>query len=207
MLRCGSPLFISDCPLLPRGLRGSPQDLHEILLAALHELSFALEILRLIGSRDVLYHGAVHADAALLDVSAGLGAGLAEACRHQDAHDIDAAILEVLVLQGIARDVRAVRAAAEQGDAQAQYQLGQCYEKGLGTAVDSAQAVQWYTRAAEQGDADAMYSLGLCYYYAIGVPEDLAKARAYLRKAIATGKLDTMKVYTANALMGIFGAE
>lgn len=118
--------------------------------------------------------------------------------------------LALLLLAGavaMAQSAADFRAAAEQGDAQAQYQLGQCYEKGLGTAVDSVQAVQWYTRAAEQGDADAMYSLGLCYYYAIGVSEDLAKARAYLRKAVATGKLDTMKVYTANALMGIFGAE
>lgn len=118
--------------------------------------------------------------------------------------------LALLLLSGavaMAQSAADYRAAAERGDAQAQFQLGQCYEKGFGVEIDSAAAVQWYTRAADQGDPDALYSLGLCYYYAIGVPEDLAKARAYLRKAIATGKLDTMKAYTANALMGIFGTE
>ncbi len=118
--------------------------------------------------------------------------------------------LALLLLSGavaMAQSADDYRAAAERGDAQAQFQLGQCYEKGLGVEIDSAAAVQWYTKAADQGDPDALYSLGLCYYYAIGIPEDLDKARAYLRKAIATGKLDTMKAYTANALIGIFGAE
>lgn len=118
--------------------------------------------------------------------------------------------LAVMLLAGayaMAQSAADYRTAAEQGDAQAQFQLGQCYEKGLGIDIDSAEAVKWYTKAADQGNADAMYSLGLCYYYAIGVPEDLNKAKAYLRKAIATGKLDSMKVYTANALMGIFGFD
>lgn len=118
--------------------------------------------------------------------------------------------LAVMLLAGafaMAQSAADFRAAAEQGDPQAQFQLGQCYEKGLGTEVDSAQAVLWYTKAADQGNADALYSLGLCYYYAIGVPEDLNKARALFRKAIATGKLDTMKAYTANALMGHFVIE
>lgn len=116
-------------------------------------------------------------------------------------------LLLVAGATAMAQSAADFRAAAEQGDAHAQFQLGQCYEKGLGVDIDSVQAVQWYTRAADQDDPDALYSLGLCYYYAIGVPENLTKARAYLRKAIATGKLDTMKVYTANALMGFFGGE
>ena len=115
--------------------------------------------------------------------------------------------LALLLLAGavaMAQSAADFRAAAEKGDAAAQFQLGQCYEKGLGVETDSVQAVKWYTKAADQGNADALYSLGLCYYYAIGVPENLEKAKAYLRKAIATGDLDKMKVYTANALMGIF---
>lgn len=116
-------------------------------------------------------------------------------------------LLLVAGATAMAQSAADFRAAAEQGDARAQFQLGQCYEKGLGVDIDSVQAVQWYTRAADQNDPDALYSLGLCYYYAIGVPEDLKKAKACLRKAIATGKLDTMKVYTANALMGFFGGE
>ena len=115
--------------------------------------------------------------------------------------------LALMLLAGaaaLAQSAADYRTAAEQGDPQAQFQLGRCYEKGIGTAVDSVEAVKWYTRAAEQNDPDGLYSLALCYYSAVGVPEDLTKARALLRKAIATGKLDRMKVYTAQALLGNF---
>ena len=42
---------------------------------------------------------------------------------------------------------------AEQGDAEAQYNLGVMYDNGQGVAQDYAEAVKWYRRAAEQGDA------------------------------------------------------
>ncbi len=116
-------------------------------------------------------------------------------------------LMLLAAVAAMAQSATDYRAAAEQGDARAQYMLGQCYEKGLGTEVDSVQAAYWYTKAADQDDPDALYSLGICYYYAIGVPENLPKARTLLRKAIATGKLDTMKAYTANALMGHFEIE
>ena len=40
---------------------------------------------------------------------------------------------------------------AAQGDAQAQYCLGLCYEQGKGVAADSALAVQWFAKASAQG--------------------------------------------------------
>ena len=54
-------------------------------------------------------------------------------------------------------------AAAEQGDAAEQNNLGAAYHEGLGVPQDYAQAVKWYRRAAEQGNADAQYNLGLLY--------------------------------------------
>jgi len=76
-------------------------------------------------------------------------------------------------------------AAAEQGDAEAQYLLGQCYLKGKGvpvgrreatswmqefytpdglvTAVDKPKAVEWFRKAAAQGHAKAQMSLGMFY--------------------------------------------
>ena len=39
---------------------------------------------------------------------------------------------------------------AEAGDAEAQYNLGQCYENGQVGIKDNKEAVKWYTKAAEQ---------------------------------------------------------
>ena len=40
--------------------------------------------------------------------------------------------------------------AAEQGNAEAQFDLGNCYCKGEGVEQDKAEAVKWYRKAAEQ---------------------------------------------------------
>ncbi|MCD7798298.1 MAG: SEL1-like repeat protein, partial [Akkermansiaceae bacterium] len=37
---------------------------------------------------------------------------------------------------------------AEQGDAEAQYELGVCYFKGEGVEKDEKEAVRWYRKAA-----------------------------------------------------------
>ena len=65
--------------------------------------------------------------------------------------------------------VKAFRAAAEPGIAEAQYLLGECYIKGDGVKADPAEAVKWYRKAADQGFAKAQNSLGYCYYNGEGV--------------------------------------
>lgn len=45
--------------------------------------------------------------------------------------------------------------AAQQGDADAQYDLGCLYVRGEGTPQDGASAKEWLQRAADQGDLDA----------------------------------------------------
>lgn len=62
-----------------------------------------------------------------------------------------------------------LRKAAEQGDIDAQYKLGNCYYNGNGVSEDKAEAVKWYRKAAEQGNVDAQYSLGNCYSNGYGV--------------------------------------
>ena len=52
-----------------------------------------------------------------------------------------------------------IQSKANQGDAQAQFNLALLYYHGLGTPHDSKQAVYWYTKAAEQGHVNAQYSL------------------------------------------------
>ena len=50
---------------------------------------------------------------------------------------------------------------AEQGDADAQYNLGDMYARGDGVPEDDAEAVKWLRLAAEQGHADAQFSLDI----------------------------------------------
>jgi TPR repeat protein len=49
---------------------------------------------------------------------------------------------------------------AEQGDADAQFKLGNMYQNGQGVLKDFSKAFKWYQKAAEQGNADAQYRLG-----------------------------------------------
>jgi TPR repeat protein len=58
--------------------------------------------------------------------------------------------------------VRAWQRAAEQGDAEGQYNLGLMYDKGQGVPQDSIRAYMWYHLAAEalSGD-DAMVAIKL----------------------------------------------
>ena len=51
-------------------------------------------------------------------------------------------------------------AAAEGGDANAQYRLGDLYSVGISVPRDNTEAVQWYHAAAKQGHADAQYEIG-----------------------------------------------
>ena len=58
---------------------------------------------------------------------------------------------------GVAKDDRQAvywyRKAADQGNANAQYNLGVMYENGEGVAKDDKQAVYWYRKAADQGNS------------------------------------------------------
>ncbi len=61
---------------------------------------------------------------------------------------------------------------AEQGHADAQYNLGLVYDLGQEVPQDSKEAVKWFRLAAEQGHADAQYNLGLAYHLGTGVSHD-----------------------------------
>jgi TPR repeat protein len=52
-----------------------------------------------------------------------------------------------------AKELAAMRAAAQTGDAKAQYLLGSRYRFGKGVNQDLAQAVHWYRQSADQGYA------------------------------------------------------
>jgi TPR repeat protein len=75
----------------------------------------------------------------------------------------------------------------EQGDADAQYQLGILYHDGSTVPKDDAQAVQWFKRAAELGYVRAQSTLGAYYWAGRGVPQDYSKAYFWSQLALAQG--------------------
>ena len=93
---------------------------------------------------------------------------------------------------------------AEQGDANAQYNLGVLYDyrrntsdyrdgklhvKGLPENENQSAetAMKWYRLAAEQGYAPAQNNLGRMYYEGQGVPEDNKTALKWYRLAVEKG--------------------
>ena len=80
--------------------------------------------------------------------------------------------------------------AAEQGHAEAQYNLGSMYHEGEGVKRDYIKAVEWLQKAAEQGYADAQNNLGYMYDRGQGVKQDYFKAFEWYQKAAEQGDAD-----------------
>ncbi|WP_397419071.1 caspase family protein [Phenylobacterium sp.] len=76
---------------------------------------------------------------------------------------------------------------AKGGDIEAQTNLGEIFEKGMGAAPQPDLAVQWYQLAADQGSARAQINLGALYERGLGVPRDPVKAAELYRKASGLG--------------------
>ncbi len=68
------------------------------------------------------------------------------------------------------------RPRAEQGDADAQYNLGHLYRQGLGVPQDLERAASWYAKSAGQGVPNAQFNLATMYATGDGVRQDLVLA-------------------------------
>ena len=97
----------------------------------------------------------------------------------------------------IKKTIRWYRKAAEQGHAEAQFNMGFYSIQGIGVDRDTIQAVEWYQKAAEKGHAEAQYILGDFYYNGVGVTPDTIQAVEWYRKAAEQGHT------SAQHMMGI----
>lgn len=79
------------------------------------------------------------------------------------------------------------RKAAEQGNTDAQNNLGIMYANSRGVAQDFIEAVYWYRKAAEQGNAIAQNNLGWMYLDGRGVEKNYEQAVYWHRKAAEQG--------------------
>ena len=76
---------------------------------------------------------------------------------------------------------------AEQGNVEAQYELGLMYEQGQGVPQDYKEAVKWYRLSVEQGYAKAQSVLGFMYHKGHGVLQDYKEAVKWFRLAAEQG--------------------
>ena len=80
---------------------------------------------------------------------------------------------------------RLLKPMAEQGHAEAQYNLGSMYAEGRGVPQDYGEATKWFRKAAEQGNAMAQYNLGGMYFRGQGVPRDFVLAHMWFNLSVS----------------------
>ena len=83
-----------------------------------------------------------------------------------------------------------LRSKAEQGDADAQFNLGFMYFLGEAIPLDYKEAFRWYRASAVQGNSSAQGSLGAMYRAGLGLPQDYILAHMWYNLAVANSELD-----------------
>ncbi len=94
------------------------------------------------------------------------------------------------------------RSFAEQGHAEAQFNFGWMYDKGLGVEKNSVEALKWfrkaskqghelafklYHKAATEGDVLVQYNLANMYYQGLGVSQNYVESFKLFRRAAVEG--------------------
>ncbi len=95
-----------------------------------------------------------------------------------DQHAVPVAVQEPVSLP---------HARAEQGDAEAQLQLGLRYAEGDGVIQNDKEAAKWFALAAQQGLAEAQYRYGLALLKGRGVVQDYRAAFSWIEKPAKRG--------------------
>ena len=79
------------------------------------------------------------------------------------------------------------RLAADQGNAEAQFELAEMYGGNSGVAQDDAEAFRWVQKAANQGNPRAMHSIAFLFANGRSVAKDSAEAFRWAHKAAEQG--------------------
>src|SRR5205823_2203114 len=72
----------------------------------------------------------------------------------------------------------------------ASYNLGECFEFGIGVKKNIVKAFEWYKKSAEKEDSEdsgALNKLGHFYANGMGTEKDLKKAFHWYQKAVDDG--------------------
>ena len=109
--------------------------------------------------------------------------GLALADAEQDLQ----AAMSALKAEEYSAAASLLRPLAEDGNAQAQYFLGNLYRAGRGLPKDAEVACEWYEKAAVSGDVRAEHDTGACYVTGLGGRVDPEKGAYWLQMAASHG--------------------
>jgi uncharacterized protein len=113
-------------------------------------------------------------------------AGISSPAQAEETGDIAAIRARQLFIEGKHDEAfAAVTPLAEQGVPRAQVILGFFYERGIGTEVDAAKAVEWYQKGADQNQPAGLHNLAYSYENGeLGLPKDLAKSHELYLRAV-----------------------
>lgn len=102
------------------------------------------------------------------------------------------AIATICCVGTSSQNIAQLQRSAENGDAEAMTELGNCYLWGEGVEKSHDKAFMWINKAADAGNARAVYLLGFCYAYGNGTTKDLTKAFDLYSKAADLGDTEAM---------------
>ncbi|NNL87139.1 MAG: sel1 repeat family protein [Myxococcales bacterium] len=102
-------------------------------------------------------------------------------------------LLATLLLSACAGDAalsEQTERAAQEGNAQAQFNLASMYLYGDGVEQNAERAVEWFLKAALQGHVEAQYNLGKAFSEGIGTGADREAAEKWYRLAAEQGSAE-----------------
>jgi hypothetical protein len=103
----------------------------------------------------------------------------------------------LLLAQGSSKAVEAFQyfeKAALKDHAEGQYELGCCYENGIGVGKDPVEAVFWYRKSAQSDWPDGLVAYGRCLLHGVGVAPSKGLARIWLGRAAKLGRDEAAKL-------------
>ena len=110
------------------------------------------------------------------------------------ANDLDDAV-DAMRSGDFAEAYCIMRPLAEDGDADAQYNIGWMYMNGYGLRVNDSLALEWWEKASDQGHSDASFSIGMLYSLGEGeVSKDSDEAIDYYLIAADRGHEDAVAI-------------
>lgn len=101
--------------------------------------------------------------------------------------------------------VQSIRPKAENGDANAQSELGLALLSGIGATQNPTEAVRWLSLAADQGSQNARVELARLHYFAPEMRINLPEAEQWLRDAAALRHLHAQHHLASLLLQGRIG--
>jgi TPR repeat protein len=103
----------------------------------------------------------------------------------------------LLLAQGPSKAAEAFKCfekAADKDHPEGQYELGRCYENGIGVVRNPGEAVFWYRKSARADWPDGQVAYGRCLLHGVGVAPSRALARIWFGQAAKQGNQEAVKL-------------